>query len=70
MTNKRTAMKSTRKRIACTYLSDGALDVSDDRSVWVVKKLYSYLCHVTSVTSTTKNLVHFSEFDWLILEIK
>ena len=50
------------------YLANWSFYVSDDRSVWVVKKLDSDLCDVTGVTSAAKNLVHFRKFYWLILE--
>jgi hypothetical protein len=52
------------------YLTDRALDISDNWSVWVVEKLYSYLGNVTGVTSATKNLINFGKLHWLILRYK
>lgn len=40
------------------YLSDGALDVSDDGAAGIVQELDADLDHVTSAAGSAENLVH------------
>jgi hypothetical protein len=47
-------------------LPDGALDVADDRPVWVVEKVDANLSNSTARAGTTDNLGHLTEFDRLI----
>lgn len=49
------------------YLSDGALNVSNDGSVGIVDELDSDLDHVTSVAGAAEHLVHLGELDVLVL---
>lgn len=57
-------------KVKSTYLSDGALDVSNNGSVRIVDELDSDLGHVTGVTSAAENFVHLSKLDGLILKEK
>ena len=56
--------------VSRNYLSDRSLDISDDRSVRIIKKFNTNLCHITSTASSTKNFVYFSEFNSGILKEK
>jgi hypothetical protein len=49
-----------------TYLSDGALNVSDDGSVRVIEKLDTDLSHVTGVSGASEDTVNLSKFHGLI----
>jgi hypothetical protein len=50
-----------------TYLADGALNISNNRSVGVVKEFNSDLGHVTSVTGAAENFVDLRELYLVIL---
>ena len=47
--------------------SDRSLYITNDRSIWIVNKFDSHLGHITSITSSTKDFVNFSQLDGLIL---
>jgi hypothetical protein len=49
------------------YLTNWAFHVSNDGSVWVVKKFHSDLCDITSVASAAEHFVDLRKFYWLIL---
>lgn len=51
---------------ALTHLSDGALDVSDDGSVRVIKELNADLSHVSGVSGASEDTVNLSKFHGLI----
>ena len=44
-------------------IADWTFDITDDRSLGIIKKKYSHLCHVTSVPCTTEDLVYFCQLD-------